>query len=311
MDFEVQILGSNSAIPAQGRHPTSQLLKLKRHTFLIDCGEGTLMQLQKYKSKPFKIECIFISHLHGDHYFGLMAILSTYHLLRRQTPLTIIAPPELQKIVELQLSVTDSKLCYKINFIHTQTDQEAVVFESDECTVKSFPLEHRLPCTGFLFEEKINFKNIDINKIKSLQLSNTNFQDLQSGLDITDLKGVFHKNESLTLPNQKPRTYVFCTDTKFLPRIVPILKHADLLYHEATFTQEFEKRAAETFHSTTIQAAEIAKRAEVQQLIIGHFSSKYSDLHSLLDECKVVFPNTYLAIEGDTFSVQRRSNFTH
>ncbi|MCO5249078.1 MAG: ribonuclease Z [Chitinophagales bacterium] len=305
MDFEVQILGSNSAIPSQGRHPTSQLLKLKSHTFLIDCGEGTLMQLQKYKCKPFKIECIFISHLHGDHYFGLMAILSTYHLLRRPDDLTIIAPPELQQIVELQLAITESQLCYNLKFIHTQATHEEIVYETDDCIVKSFPLEHRVPCTGFLFQEKTNLKNIDPEKIKGLSLSNKNFHELKAGLDITDLDGKIHKNEDLILPATPPRSYIFCTDTKFLPEIVKYVKGASLLYHEATFSQEYEKRAEETYHSTTIQAATIAKDSNVGQLIIGHFSSKYSDLTPLLNECKGIFPNTELAIEGHTFQIKR------
>lgn len=305
MDFDIQILGSNSAMSSHGRHPSSQLLKIHQHTFLIDCGEGTQFQLQKFKCKPFKINCIFISHLHGDHYFGLIGLLTTFQLLRRESKLIIIGPPQLEDIIQLQLSVANSVLTFPIEFVPTQTEKQETVFESDDVVVTSFPLKHRIPCTGFLFKEKTFPRRINPDKIQNINLTADNYKDLRNGLDIVDIDGMEYSNDSLTLSGNPSRSYAYCTDTLYLPSIVPIIESVDLLYHETTFVHEAIDRAEMTFHSTTVQAATIARNAKVKKLLIGHFSSKYHDLSVLLEECKEVFDNTELSIEGNVIVVNR------
>lgn len=309
MDFEVQILGSNSAMSSHGRHPSSQLLKINNHTFLLDCGEGTQFQLQKFKCKPFRISHIFISHLHGDHYFGLIGLLTTFQLLRRESQLTIIGPPQLEQIIMLQLSVSDSVLNYPLEFIVTNAEITEVVFENNELSVTSFPLKHRIPCTGFLFREKLRPRKINSEVIKHFQMSPQGYDDLRNGLDIYDLSGHFHTNEELTIQGDSPRAYAYCTDTIFLPSIIPIVQGVNLLYHESTFIGEAVEKAKDTFHSTTLQAATIALEAQVEELIVGHFSSKYADLNILLEECKTIFKSSHLAIEGQVFKINRKPNF--
>ncbi|HUH72951.1 MAG TPA: ribonuclease Z [Chitinophagales bacterium] len=305
MDFEVQILGSNSAMSSHGRHPSSQLLKIHQHSFLIDCGEGTQFQLQKFKCKPFRISCIFISHLHGDHYFGLIGLLTTFQLLRRESKLTIIGPAQLEEIINLQLSVSNSVLTYPLEFIATDANKVEVIYENNEVVVTSIPLKHRIPCTGFLFREKLRPRKIHPENIKNFRLSPQGYDDLRNGLDAYDLSGQFHKNEELTLQGDVPRAYAYCTDTIFLPSIIPIIKGVNLLYHESTFIGEAIEKAQDTYHSTTFQAATIALEAQVGELIIGHFSSKYADLSILLDECKTIFKPSSLAIEGEVFKVKK------
>lgn len=305
MEFEVQILGSNSAMSSHGRHPSSQLLKIHNHTFLIDCGEGTQFQLQKFKCKPFRINCVFISHLHGDHYFGLIGLLTTFQLLRRETKLTIFGPPQLKEIVQLQLSVADSVLTYPLEFISTNPFSLEVIYENKDLVISSFPVKHRIPCTGFLFKEKLPPRKIHPEIIKKYKFSPEGYEALRNGLDAYDLSGQFHVNEELTIKGWEPRSYAYCTDTIFLPSIIPIIKGVNLLYHETTFIGEAIEKAKSTFHSTTFQAATIAKEAQVNQLIIGHFSSKYSDLNVLLEECKTIFKSSKLAIEGQVFSIDK------
>ncbi|MCO5229833.1 MAG: ribonuclease Z [Chitinophagales bacterium] len=308
MSFDVQILGSNSAMAAHNRHPSSQCIFIHHHVFLVDCGEGTQFQLQKYKLKFFRIDNIFISHLHGDHYFGLIGLLTTYQLLRRETKITIFGPPQLESIIRLQLEVSDSKLTYPLEFVSTQTDETSIIFEDDDVEVVSFPVKHRIPCTGFLFKEKVFPRKVNADAVKDLKLSSEQYYALRKGEDIRISKDIYFSNQQLTLPNLPPRTYAYCTDTLFLPSIVPIIQYADLLYHESTFLNESAARAKETFHSTAYQAAQIAKDAEVKHLIIGHFSSKYQDLSPLLREAQDTFEDTSLAIEGMIYSIPKQKN---
>lgn len=307
MIFEVQILGSNSALADHGRHPTSQVVRFHHHHFLIDCGEGTQLRMQHFKIKRFKISHIFISHLHGDHYFGLIGLLTTFQLLRRNTPLTIVAPPNLEPIIRLQLEAGNTQLNYPLHFIYTQDKEKEVVFEDEWIKVSSFPLAHRIACTGFLFEEKSCPRRINSEAIKGLNLSSKHYEELKYGIDIIDNDGISHSNESLTFNPFKQRKYAYCSDTKFLPSLKDIIQGVDLLYHEATFMQDAEARAEETGHSTTIQAATQALQSEVKHLIIGHFSSKYIQLSPLLTESQSVFEETSLAIEGTVFQIDRKT----
>lgn len=305
MDFEVQILGSNSALAAHGRHPSAQLVRHGQQVFLVDCGEATQLQLQKYKCKPFRIQHIFISHLHGDHYFGLIGLITTYHLLQRKTPLTIYGPKPLEAIIRLQLEVANTQLNYPLIFKATQDQVKELIYEDEHLMVYTFPLRHRIPTTGFLFREKKKHpRKIDAEKTSGLGLSPEDYDRLRKGLDITDSSGNIIPNASLTLPGQRERSYAYCSDTLFFPELAEEIRQVSLLYHEGTFLDECAERAAETFHSTCRQAAEIARLSGAERLLIGHFSSKYMDLKPLLNEARSTFPNTYLAQEGKTFSIQ-------
>jgi ribonuclease Z len=303
LTFEVQILGSNSALAAHGRHPTAQILRYGQRQFLIDCGEGTQMRLQRFKAKPFKIDHIFISHLHGDHYFGLIGLLTSFHLLQRKTPLTIYGPPQLELIIKIQLEVANTTLNYPLHIVATQAEKFEKLLDDDQICVSSFPLTHRIPCTGFIFQEKKHPRKINPETTAGLPLSAEMYEALRLGQDITDLDGRVHENAQLTQATTPARSYAYCTDTLYQPDIVPYLNGVDLLYHEATFSREAFLRAKETFHCTTEEAALIAHQAQVKKLLIGHFSSKYTDLNSLLEEATQVFPHTSLALEGQVFPI--------
>lgn len=303
MDFELTILGSNSAIMQYGRYPTAQLLQIHDQYFLIDCGEGTQDRLKHYTNRWFKINFIFISHLHGDHYFGLIGLLTTYNLLKRTDRLTIYGPPELEKIIQIQLEVSATKLNYPLYFIPTENNQLNKLLDTNSVEVYSFPLDHKIPTTGFLFKEKKHKRRINIDKIIKLDINNKKYKLLQDGLDIEDEYGNPYKNEDLTFEPKPARKYAFCSDTRYNESIIPYIENVDVLYHEATFMEDAKKRAEETKHSTAIEAATIAQKANVKKLYIGHYSSRYKDLEPLLHEAKNVFETTYLSYEGLTISI--------
>lgn len=303
MQFEVQILGSNSAIAEHGRHPTAQVVYIHDRSFLIDCGEGTQLRMRHFGVRRFKIECIFISHLHGDHYFGLIGLLTTYHLLHRTTPLTIYGPPKLLDVFNLQLSIAGTTLCYPLHFVALDASNRQLLMDDHDLRVYSFPVKHRIPTVGFLFEEKCFSRKIDKEAVKDLGLEPAHYQALREGKDITLPDSRYFRNDTLTLPSSLPRSYAYCADTLFDPELATYFRDANLMYHEATFMHDHSQRAFETFHSTSRQAAEMAEIAGVQQLLIGHFSSKYLELSPLLQEAREVFTNTFLAEEGLVFEV--------
>ena len=264
-------------------------------------SEGTQMQMSRYKIKRSKINHILISHLHGDHYFGLIGLLTSYALQNRQTPLHIYAPPGLQNIIQVQLDVVHAILPFEIIF-HTITDEGKIVDEN-KFSVECFHVQHRVPCFGFLISEKKHLRKLDMEKIAAYDIPYSFYEHLSNGEDFYLPNGVCIKNEHLTRQNISPRQYAYCADTKFYPPIAEKIKHADLLYHEATYLDNLRDRAIDRFHSTSIQAAEIAGLASVKKLIIGHFSSKYESLEEFLSEAIPVFPQTALAIEGVTFII--------
>jgi len=303
LPFSVKILGSNSATPAYGRHHTAQYIQIQKHSFLLDCGEGTQVQMAKYKCKPLKINHIFISHMHGDHYLGLMGLIFTMHLLKRQKDLHIYGPRGLSEIITLQLKYSDSTLNYNIVFHELDANTQELLFEDDLVEIHSFPLNHRIPCTGFLFREKPKPVRINKEKLPST-LSLQQIAMLKKGEDVVDNKGkLLYKNEELTLPPRKSRSYAYCSDTKYDESILPYIKDVDLLYHEATFLEGKAIWAERTFHSTTDQAGKIATKANVGQLVIGHYSARYKDLTPFLEEAKQYFDNTVLAIEGEAIDI--------
>ncbi len=303
MTFVVKILGSNSAVPAFDRNHTSQIVQVNNKYILIDCGEGTQLQMAKYKVKYSKIDYILISHLHGDHYLGLMGLLFTFHLYGRTKPLTVYGPKGLDEIILTQLKHSQSILNYKIDFIQTDPNQPQLIFENQSFTIKSFPLKHRIPCTGFLIKEKQKKRRIDSDKIPE-GFTNEQLALIKKGEDIIDESGrIVIKNKDITKPPKKSRSYAYCSDTKYDEDIIPFIKQVDLLYHESTFMKDLEERAQLTFHSTAQQAATIAKKAKVKKLLLGHFSSRYRQLEPLLNEAKSVFSETELAIEGQKFEI--------
>lgn len=303
MTFILKILGSNSAAPAYNRHPTSQLLHIQQDYFLIDCGEGTQMQLSKYKVKFVRIGHIFISHLHGDHYLGLVGLLSTMHLNKREEDLYLYGPAGLVDILSLQFKYSDTRLNYKIHFRELKPVAE-VIFENDYLTIETIPLNHRIQCTGFLFKEKPKKRRLN-KEVLPPNLLLQHIAQLKKGKDIFDEEGnVLYRNEELTLPPRKSRSYAYCSDTKYNEWIVPQIQGVDLLYHESTFLDDQAGRAAETYHSTAKQAALIAQKANVNQLILGHYSSRYKDLLPFVEEAKSVFPNSVLSIEGEEISLE-------
>ncbi len=295
------ILGNNSAIPAFGRNPTAQVLQSAEEAYLIDCGEGTQSQLSRYKVKRSNINRIFISHLHGDHYFGLIGLLTSMSLLGRVHDLHLHAPPELEPIIQLQLSAASTTLGYQLYF-HGIT-AEGEIANDKKMTVSAFSVQHRISCWGFLFKENKNPRSIDPAKVKAFEIPEAYFGALQKGKDYTNKKGTVILNAELTNEAPKAKIYAYCADTIFDTSIAEKIKFADLIYHETTYLKNLEERAAARFHCTTVQAGTIAKLARAKKLIIGHFSSKYEQLDDFLTETKEVFNNTELALEGVCFRI--------
>jgi ribonuclease Z len=301
--FNVTILGSSGALPAYGRFPSSQLVEIQNRYFLVDCGEGTQMQLMKFQANLHRINHIFISHLHGDHYLGLMGLLFTMHLLRRTNDLHLYSHPGLDEIITTQFKHSHSVPNYKLIFHRLEKDVQEIIFEDDALTVETIPLKHKLTCSGFLFREKTKPRRVNKEKLpEGLRIQQ--IASLKKGFDVVDEDGsILFKNEDLTHPPRAARSYAYCSDTAFHEALIERVKEVDLLFHEATFTLDEESKAKETLHSTASQAAAIAHRANVKKLLIGHFSARYRDLAPVLEEARKTFANCELAIEGEVFSI--------
>ncbi|MDB5263984.1 MAG: ribonuclease [Adhaeribacter sp.] len=298
MEFELTILGSSSATPSYNRNHTAQILTIGNQLNLIDCGEGTQMQLMRYKVKHQRICNIFISHLHGDHFFGLFGLLSTMHLQQRTTPLTIFGPPGLADILTLQFKYSNTHYTFKLIFRELDTTAYAQVFEDKYITVHTLPMQHRVSCCGFLFREKPKPRHLVKANLPTF-LTPPQLIKLKNGEDLLDEAGnILVKNEEVTRAPSHSRSYAYCSDTRYKEDLIPYLQDVDLLYHEATFLDNMLERAVYTYHSTARQAATLAQKANVKRLLIGHFSARYKDLNPLLEEAKAVFDNTHLAIEG-------------
>ena len=295
------ILGNNSAIPAFGRHPTAQVLQTDNDSFLIDCGEGTQTQLTKYKIRRSKITAIFISHLHGDHYFGLIGLITSMSLLGRTQPLNIYGPTALEQIINLQLSVANTTLSFPLYFY--SLTEEKVIFDNNKITIECFRVQHRIECWGFLFNEKKKPRKVDADRARSYEIPEAYFGKLQQGEDYVTKMGTIIPNVEVTVAATKAKRYAYCADTIFDKDLVPKIKEVDVLYHEATYLKDLEERAASRYHSTTHQAATIAKLGDVKKLIIGHFSSKYETVDDFLKEAKEVFENTELGLEGICYRI--------
>ena len=303
LPFNLTILGSSSATPTSERNPTSQLLNHAEKLFLIDCGEGTQVSLRRMHIHFQRIKYIFISHLHGDHFFGLIGLISSMHLLGRTKPLYIFGPEPLKEILDIQLKASQTSLLYPLEFRPTQAEKPEIIFEDELISVSSFPLLHRIPTTGFLFKEKPGELKIKKDVIDLLKVPVHLIPKLKAGADFMAIDGTLHPNSLFTQPPPRPRSYAFCSDTAYYENIIPEIAGADLLYHETTFMNNRVANAIEKFHSTTGQAATIAQKANVKKLLIGHYSARYDDLQPLLGEAKAIFPETELAEEGMVFEI--------
>lgn len=306
MGFELTILGSSSATPVYDRHPTSQLLVFRDHHFLIDCGEGTQLQLIKYRIRFHRISHIFISHLHGDHYLGLTGLLSTYHLQGRSADLHLYGQPELMDIIEMNLRLSQTHLRYNLVFHPLRYYTPEVLLEDEDIYVRTVILNHRIPCTGFVFSEKPRQRKLRVEKLQEYNIPFTYYPRIKAGDGFVDAGGRMVSNEELTEEPVPPRSYAYCSDTAYMPELAHEVEGVDLLYHEATFMEDMRDRAVATFHSTAREAAQVALDAKASRLLIGHFSARYKQLDGLLAEARALFPATELAVEGSTFRFEEQ-----
>ncbi|WP_257657170.1 ribonuclease Z [Parapedobacter lycopersici] len=307
MKFEVLILGSSSATPIYGRHPTAQVINVEEQLYLVDCGEGTQLQLMRYGVKSSRIKHIFISHLHGDHYLGLIGLLSSMHLVGRKEALHLYGPQPLKELVELHFTHSQTVLRYPLHFHPTQDQSQEVIADTELLQVRSFPLNHRIPCTGFRFDEKERLPTIKKAETDRLGIPKPYLSLIKRGHDYVAADGTVHAWQDLTEPPQATLSYAYCSDTQASGGYLPYIQEVDLLYHEATFMHEMHDRARETYHTTALQAGEVARSARVRQLLIGHYSARYKELGQLLKESRTVFPDTQLALEGSWYPVQAAS----
>ena len=304
MTFELTILGSSSAIPTTERYPTAQVLNVSERFFLIDCGEGTQIQLRRMRINFAKINHIFISHLHGDHYFGLMGFISTRNLLGITGDLHLYAHSDLKELLQPQLDYMKNDLRYRIVFHPLNFKNSDTIYSDKKVEVISFPLKHSIPVCGFFFREKSALPNIRKEMIAKLQIPIAQIKTIKEGAGFTSPDGKYHPHEELTLRPATPRSYAFCTDTIPWEPAAELLQNIDLLYHEATFMADMEVFAAKTLHSTAQQAAQFAAKINARKLIIGHFSTRYKEVEPLLEEARCFFPETETAIDGRKFSIE-------
>ena len=295
MSTYLTILGYNSAIPTVKSAPTAQFLEMEERCFLIDCGEGTQVQLRKAKAKFSKINHIFISHLHGDHVFGLPGLISSFRLLGRETPLHVYGPKGIKEMMETIFRITETHQGFEVVFHELSSKKSEKVFEDNRVEVFTIPLDHRIYCNGYLFKEKPKERHLNMQEIsKYPEIEICDYHNLKRGKNIQLSDGYILKNENLTKPAEHSVSYAFCSDTRYLESIIPIIKNVDVLYHEATFLHDLKKMADYTGHTTALEAAKIARKANVKKLILGHFSNRYHDLSVFLNEACEIFPETYL-----------------
>ena len=303
MKFELTILGSGGAIPTLERNPTSQYLNIQDRHFLIDCGEGFQIQLRKFKCKFSKIDHIFISHLHGDHFLGLFGYLSTLSLLGRKSPINIYAPKELLNLINAHNQISGKIYNFDLNFNALNFKKITKLFEDNILEIFSFPVNHSVPCCGFLFKEKMPQRNIIKTKIKDLGLGIGDIKKLKNRENcIVNGKSIEYKD--VTFSGNKARSYAYCADTKYDEKIIPFIKDVDVLYHESTFLEELKNKASKTNHSTANQAAEIALSANSKMLILGHFSARYDNVEKFVQEASIIFKNTVAAYDGYKYQIK-------
>src|SRR5690554_1376453 len=295
------ILGCYSATPRTFNNPTAQLLETKKHLFLIDCGEGTQVALRKSKVKFARVKQVYISHLHGDHFYGLIGLISTFQLLGREAELHIYGPVGIKEIILLQLKLGKARTSFPLYFHELSSTTSEVLFEDESITVTTIPLNHRVYTNGFLFQEKAGDRKLDITKAEALHIDKSYYRKLKAGADVVNKKGKTIANSEVTFPPEPPTSYAYCSDTVYSPEIVPLIQGVSALYHEATFLEQHLHLCEKTKHSTAKQAAAIAKAAQVGKLILGHYSTRYNGLEDFKTEAQTVFPNTELADDYKVF----------
>ena len=304
MSLKLTILGCHSATPRTSAHPSSQFLEINYRSFLIDCGEGTQSQLRKYKVKFSKIKHIFISHLHGDHFFGLVGLISTFNLLNRKTELHVFAPKGAEELINLQFKFANSRMGFPLLFHELTSKKSELIYEDSKVSIFTIPLKHRVYTNGFLFQEKQKERKlnmIEINKNQEIEICD--YQNLKNGKDFTTSNGEVISNVHLTIDPKPILKYAYCSDTAYFEDIIPVIKGVDLLYHESTFLEDNIVLAKKTKHTTALQAAKIADKAQVKILILGHYSSRYKNVNSFLQEAQTKFKNTELSETGKVFSI--------
>jgi ribonuclease Z len=301
--MQLTILGCYAATPRTITNPTSQVLEIKNRMFLIDCGEGTQVQLRKNKIKFSKINQIFISHLHGDHFFGLIGLISTFSLLGRTTDLHVYGPKGIKEIILLQLKLSNSWTNYGLYFHELESDESVTVFEDEKVLVKTIPLKHRVYTNGFLFQEKVGERKLNMDAVLNYEIESCYYQKIKNGKDITLEDDRIIPNSELTFDPIPPKSYAFCSDTVYYEAVIPIIENVDVLYHESTFLESEEGLAQKTLHSTAKEAARIALKANVKQLILGHYSTRYESINLFKEEAETIFPEVLLAEDGKTFEL--------
>lgn len=301
--MKLTVLGCYAATPRTLSNPTSQVLEIKNKLFLIDCAEGTQVQLRKSKLKFSRINHIFISHLHGDHFYGLIGLISTFMLLNRESDLTVYGPKGIKEIILLQLRASGSFTGYNLYFHELESKQSEIIFEDEQVVVKTIPLSHRVYTNGFLFQEKNKERKLNIERIEAYQIDKLYFNKIKYGGDITLDDGRVIPNAELSFDPQTAKSYAFCSDTQYDESIIPIIQNADLLYHESTFLESESHLSEKTMHSTAKQAATIAQKAHVKQLLLGHYSTRYGNIELFREEAMTIFPNVALADDGKEFEI--------
>jgi ribonuclease Z len=301
--MKLTILGCYAATPRTITNPTSQLLEIKNRMFLIDCGEGTQVQLRKNKIKFSKINQVFISHLHGDHFFGLIGLISTFSLLGRTTDLHIYGPKGIKEIILLQLRLSNSWTNYGLYFHELESNESEVIFEDEKVLVTTIPLKHRVYTNGFLFQEKVGERKLNMDAVLNYEIESCYYQKIKNGKDITLEDGRLIPNSELTFDPLQPKSYAFCSDTVYHEAILPIIENVDVLYHESTFLESEEGLAEKTLHSTAKEAARIALKANAKKLILGHYSTRYESIALFKEEAETIFSDVELAEDGKTFEL--------
>lgn len=300
--MRITILGNNSALPAFGRHPTAQTVTVFGEVLLMDCGEGTQIQMQRYGVKWKNVHHIFISHMHGDHYFGLPGLINSMSLLGRAAPLHIYAPAGLKPIIDAILNVANTILCYPLHF-HELPSGDGLLVETDIFTVHTFPVQHGIECHGFVVTTKTRGRRILPEKCMKYGIAPDHFESLKQGHDHTLPNGDVVKNEWVTEDGPSPKKYAYCADTAYTESYLPLIAGADAIYHEATYMEQDVEKATARFHSTATQAATIAKKAGVKKLLLGHFSSKYKELEQFKEEAATIFPDVTVTVEGMAYDL--------
>ena len=308
MSLKLTILGCHSATPRSLAYTSSQVLELNNECFLIDCGEGTQRQLRKYKIKFSNIKHVFISHLHGDHFFGLIGLISTFNLLNREKELHVYGPKGIKEIIMLQLKLSKSWVDYPLHFHELSSVESEVIFDNEKVAVSTVPLRHRVYTNGFLFREKLQARKLNMSVISKFpEIEICDYQNLKDGRDFKKEDGTLIDNKKLTFDPPKPLSYAYCSDTTYHEKIVPMVHQVDLLYHEATFLEDHQELAKKTKHSTALEAGKIASLAQVKQLILGHYSSRYKDIERFKEEARLAFDNTILAAAGKEILIDHQN----